>query len=254
MTHFPTATGAPSAAESMCQLLREDPDLGDGLAPLERARAIEECIAPTMRIPQGGWGGDVPDNLAGGIGLLVLNGLLLRRVGVNGRFGGELLGNSDLLRPWQGEDIPSAIRRTIGWRVLEPTRLAVLDRGVARRIARFPELTGRLVERALERSRNLSVGIAIIHHPRVELRLQMLLWHLADRWGHVRPDGIAIPIQIPHTILADLIAAQRPTVTTAMSELTRRGLIVPMHRGWLLRGRPPAQLVELRDAETNAAG
>ena len=81
----------------------------------------------------------------------------------------------------------------------------------------------------------------------------MLLWHLADRWGHVRPDGIAIPIQLPHTLLAELLAAQRPTVTTAMSELTRRGLIVPMHRGWLLRGQPPAELLELRDAETGAA-
>jgi CRP-like cAMP-binding protein len=111
-----------------------------------------------------------------------------------------------------------------------------------------------LVERALERSRNLSVGIAIIHHPRVELRLQMLLWHLADRWGHVRPDGIAIPIQIPHTLLADLTAAQRPTVTTAMSELTRQGIIASLDRGWLLRGNPPAELLELRDAAAGAAG
>lgn len=253
MTHRPSDTGAPSAGESICEILREDPDLGDGLAPVERTRAIEECITLTMRIPRGPWGGDVPDDLAGGIGLLVLNGLLLRRVGVNGRFGGELLGNGDLLRPWQGEDLQPAIPRTTAWRVLEPTRLAVLDRAAARRIARFPDLTGRLVERALERSRNLSVGIAIIHHPRVEARLEMLLWHLADRWGHVRPDGIAIPIQLPHTLLAELLAAQRPTVTTAMSELTRRGLIVPMHRGWLLRGQPPAELLELRDAETGAA-
>jgi CRP/FNR family transcriptional regulator, cyclic AMP receptor protein len=249
----PSATPAPSAGESICQILREDPDLGDGLAPLERTRAIDECIALTIRIPRGPWDGDVPAE-AGGIGLLVLNGLLLRRVGVNGRFGGELLGNGDLLRPWQGEELQPAIPRTTAWRVLEPSRLAVLDWAAARRIARYPELTGRLVERALERSRNLVVGIAIIHHPRVEVRLQMLFWHLADRWGHVRPDGMALPIQVPHTLLAELLAAQRPTVTTAMSELARRGLVVPMHRGWLLRGQPPAELLELRDAETGVAG
>ena len=94
MTHSPSATGAPSAGESICQILREDPDLDDGLALLQRPRAIEECIALTMRIPRGPWGGDVPDDLAGGIGLLVLNGLLLRRVGVNGRFGGECSGTA----------------------------------------------------------------------------------------------------------------------------------------------------------------
>jgi CRP/FNR family transcriptional regulator, cyclic AMP receptor protein len=254
MTHARSPTGEPRAAESICQILREDPDLGDELAPIQRERAVEECVAPTMRLPRGHWSGDVPDKLAGGIGLLVLNGLLLRRVGVNGRFAGELLGSGDLLRPWQDEHAHPAIPRATGWRVLEPARLAVLDQGAARRIARFPELTGRLVGRALERSRNLSLGIAIIHHPKVELRLQMLLWHLADRWGHVRPDGVAIPMHLTHTQLADLIAAQRPTVTTAMSELTRRGVIVQMPHGWLLRGRPPPEVLDIRNVEANAAG
>lgn len=246
---------APAGAESICQILREDPELGDELPPLQRARATEECIAPTMRLPRGNWDAAAPGDLSGGIGLLVLNGLLLRRVGINGRFGGELLGDGDVLRPWQGADTQPTIARTTGWRVLEPTRLAILDRAAARRIARFPELTGRFVERALERSRNLSLGIAIIHHPRVELRIQMLLWHLADRWGHVRSDGIVIPIHIAHAHLADLLAAQRQTVTTAMSELARQGTIVPIGRGgWLLRGQAPAELLDLRDAETKAGG
>ena len=114
----------------------------------------------------------------------------------------------------------------------------------------FQSSTGHLVERALERSRNLSIAIAIVHHPRVELRLHMLLWHLADRWGQVRPDGIAIPIRIAHTLLADLIAAQRPSVSTAISELTRRGLVIPIESGgWVLRGNPPGELVKLRDTE-----
>ena len=227
------------AAQPTCHILREDPDLTDGLEPLRRERAIQECIAPTIRIPMGHWNGKVPDSMEGGIGLLVLDGLLLRHVGIDGRFGGELLGSGDLLRPWQGENAQPTIPSTTAWRVLKPTRLAILDRAAAHRLARFPELTGHLVERALERSRNLSIAIAIVHHPRVELRLHMLLWHLADRWGQVRPDGIAIPIRIAHTLLADLIAAQRPSVSTAISELTRRGLVIPIDSGgWVLRGNP----------------
>ena len=38
------------------------------------------------------------------LGLLVLDGLIIRRVGVAGRFGAELLGDGDLLRPWERED------------------------------------------------------------------------------------------------------------------------------------------------------
>ena len=34
------------------------------------------------------------------IGLLVLQGLPVRRVGVDGRFGAELLGQGDILRSW----------------------------------------------------------------------------------------------------------------------------------------------------------
>jgi len=231
------------AAQPTCHILREDPDLADVLPPTQRERATAECIARTMQIRAGSWDGEPIGNLTGGIGLLVLDGLLLRRVGVDGRYGGELLGAGDLLRPWQGEDAHPAVPRTIGWRVLKPTRVAILDRGVAHRMAHFPELTGRLVERALERSRNLSLLIAIVHQPRVEVRLQILLWHLAERWGQVRPDGIALHMHITHSLLADLIAAQRPTVTTAMSELTRRQVIVPINGGWALRGEPPSRQV-----------
>ncbi len=85
----------------------------------------------------------------GGIGLLVLEGLLIRRVGVDDRFGAELLGEGDLLRPWQGEDGAGTINPTTGWRVLEATRLAVLDEHAARVMAAYPQLTGALVARAV---------------------------------------------------------------------------------------------------------
>ena len=70
-----------------------------------------------------------------GIGLLVLRGLLIRRVGVGGGFGAELLGQGDLLRPWQGEGAQSTLSPTTGWHVLEPVRIAVLDPRAAARFA-----------------------------------------------------------------------------------------------------------------------
>src|ERR1700742_5399311 len=116
------------------------------------------------------------------------------------------------------------------------TRLAVLDEPAARCMATYPQLTGALVARAVERSRSLAVNMAIIHQARVNIRLLMLLWHLADRWGRVRSEGVVVPLHLTHSVLADLVAARRPTVTSALTELTRRGLVEPKTRGWLLLG------------------
>ena len=237
------------SAARICHVLREDPDLAAAIPPEVRGRAIDECIAATVRLRRGRWSGERGDVLRDGIGLLVLEGLLIRRVGVDGRFGAELLGEGDLLRPWQGEDAQPTLPRTTGWRVLQPSRVALLDIRAAQRLARYPAVTGRLVGRALERSRNFAVNMAIVHQARVDVRLQMLFWHLADRWGRVGTDGLIVPLRLTHTVLADLVAARRPTVTMALSDLTRRGLIHPVDDGWVLAGEPPGELLELRSVD-----
>lgn len=234
---------------TMCHVLREDPDLAEAIPASERERAVAECIAPAVRLTRGRWSGERTDLLRDGIGLLVLDGLMIRRVGVDGRFGAELLGEGDLLRPWQGEDVEPTLPRTTGWRVLRRSEVAVLDRRVAARFARYPQVTGRLVARALERSRNLAINMAIVHQARIDVRVQMLFWHLADRWGRVGPNGIVVPLRLTHSVLADLVAAHRPSVTSALSDLTKRRLISPLDDGWLLTGEPPGELLELQSVE-----
>jgi CRP/FNR family transcriptional regulator, cyclic AMP receptor protein len=230
----------------LSHVLVEDPDLAEAIAPDERAGAIEHCVAGVTVLPRGGWDGQRVDMTPEGIGLLLLGGLLIRRVGIEGGFGAELLGQGDLLRPWQGEGAVSSLTRITGWRVLEPARIAVLDQSAATRFARHPELTGRLVARALDRSRNLATMMAIVHHTRVEVRLHMLFWHLADRWGRVRPDGVIVPLRLTHSMLADLVSARRPSVSTGLAELSRRGLVRRDGAGWLLSGEPPGELLQLQ--------
>ena len=228
-----------------CRVLDEDRALADAIPVEHRERAIAECIARMVSIPEGLWSGAHTPAPGDGIGLLVLDGLLIRRVGIERGFGAELLGEGDLLRPWQGEDEPPMLPQTTGWRVLQQTRMAVLDEPFARRLARYPQLTGRLVHRALARSRNLTVNMAIVHQPRVDVRLHMLFWHLAGRWGRVRNDGVIVPIRLTHNVLSDLTAARRPTVTSALTELAKRELVRPVDDGWLLCGTPPGELLEL---------
>lgn len=227
-------------------MLVEDPELAETLSPIDRAEASEHCIARAINLPRGRWDGQRTDMTPGGIGLLVLDGLLIRRVDVGGGFGAELLGQGDLLRPWQGEGAQSTLSSTSGWRVLEDARIAVLDRHAAVRFARYPELTGRLVAKSLERSRNLATAMAIAHHARIDTRLHMLFWHLADRWGRVGPDGVLIPLRLTHEMLADLVSARRPSVSTGLSEMARQGLVERVGRGWLLRGDPPGELLQLQ--------
>lgn len=208
----------------------------------QRESAERECLAHCLSIPAGSWLAESQPDLVGeAIGLLVLSGLLIRRVGVDDRFGAELLGASDLLRPWQGEEDPPTLRVITGWRVIQPARVAILDEAFAKRAARYPTLTGPLIGRAMQRSRNFAVNMAIVNQTRVDIRLQMLLWHLARRWGRVRTDGVLLPLPLTHTVLADLTASRRPTVTTALTELARQELVKQTTEGWLLLKQPPGE-------------
>jgi CRP-like cAMP-binding protein len=228
-----------------CLVLQEDPDLAEGLPASVSDRAIEECVASTISLPAGRWKATELTLTGESVGLLVLGGLLARRVGVDARFGAELLGEGDLLRPWQGEDEPATLAHTTGWTVLSGTRVAVLDEAFAACVACYPSIIGRLVARALQRSRNLAINMAIVHQARVDVRLHMLLWHLAGRWGRVTSGGVILPMRLTHSVLAELAAARRPTVSSALAELARNGLARPVDGGWLLLGRPPGELLEL---------
>jgi hypothetical protein len=221
----------------LCRVLEEDPDLAEAIEPKLRPQALETVLAREIHVESGTWR-PPPASFENGLGMLVLSGVLIHRVGIDRRFGLELIGEGDLLRPppWHAE---STLVMTNEWIVMEPTRLAVLDERFVRQLATYPELGGRLISRAVQRSRQLAVNMAIVHQARVDVRLHMLFWHLASRWGRVRSDGVFIPLRLTHAVLSDLVAARRPTVTSALSDLNRRGLVQAVREGWLLSGDPP---------------
>jgi CRP/FNR family transcriptional regulator, cyclic AMP receptor protein len=244
---------AESDSPTLCHVLREDPELADAIPAERRARAIEECTAPQLWLQPGPWGGRGSLGFRGGIGVLVLHGLMVRRVGIEGRFSAELIGEGDLLRP-SDESVSPLLRLTTDWSIILPTRVAALDGTFEARIAQYPELVRCLVARAIQRSKNLSVNMAIVHQARVDVRLHMLLWHLAARWGRVRTDGTVLRLRLTHAVLADLVAARRPTVTTALSELSRRGVVKTDGEIWVLSGEAPGELVAFAGEGAGSAG
>jgi CRP/FNR family cyclic AMP-dependent transcriptional regulator len=236
------ASGYLIEVATLCRVLLSDPDLGSGLDERRLQRAQQECIAIEVIVDRGVWQPEDGEGEAarGGIGLLILDGLLVRRVGAKGRYGAELLGPGDLLRPWEHDGEDNTLPFETSFRVIDRLDLAVLDLKAAARMAAYPEVVGALVGRAMQRARHFAVSMAIAHYPRIDRRLLLFLWHLADRWGRVTPDGIRIPMRLTHTLLADLVASRRPSVTTALAQLEHEGHVSRHDNLIVLHGEPPS--------------
>lgn len=188
-----------------------------------------------------------------GPGLLVLDGLVVFETCTGDRIAAELVGAGDLL---QGSHLitDDLLERTCHWRVLWPTRMAVLDGDFADRVRPFPQLSRALLRRACSRAAELDVLRAISSQPRLEVRLVLLLWHLSARWGRVEPAGVRLCLPLTHRLLGQLVAAERPSISHALKRLAHAGLITGHADDLRLHGSlgdqleslvaPPVALVE----------
>jgi CRP/FNR family transcriptional regulator, cyclic AMP receptor protein len=232
-----------AAGHAFVRVLEEDPELAAGLDPTSVQLATRHAIAAVEVVAPGRWEPSCPaDGGAGSLGLLVLDGLLMRDVTIAQAACTELIGRGDLLRPWDWERDVVTIKPVVTWTALQPVRLAVLDRRITAVMGRWPELVSAVVARAVRRSFELATNQATSHLTRVDARLELLFWGLADRWGRVGPDGVVLELPLTHQVLGRLVGAQRPSVTTALSDLARRGVIERREDGaWILRGDPPGE-------------
>src|SRR3954447_13049872 len=223
-------------------VLEEDSTFADVVPSASLECAQRASIAAVLRRPAGSWDAALDSDVArGGVGLLVLDGVLVRRVGVGGRFGAELLAAGDLLRPWQHDGEGEALPFEMAWRIVAPVRLAALDLRWAARMAPFPEVAAELTGRALDRSRRLATLMAISQQPRLDQRVWLLFWELADRHGIVHPDGVHLRLRLTHEVISHLVAARRPSVSAALSRLARRGILRRHGAEWLLTGPQPEE-------------
>jgi CRP/FNR family transcriptional regulator, cyclic AMP receptor protein len=226
-------------------VLEVDPDLGNGIEPEQLPLARGRAVAPLLLYPERGpWEVD-EDSIdgTGHLGLLIVEGLLARRVSVGARGGIELLGPGDVLRPWVQSEYSLA---DVNWTVLEPLRIAALDRDFADRIAPWPQIASAVADRILMRARVLGFHLAACHLVTVEERLLVILWHFAERWGRVTPHGVVVRLHLTHDLLAGIVGARRPPVTSALSALAQKGLVRRDNEGaWILAGTPPESFTDL---------
>jgi CRP-like cAMP-binding protein len=227
-------------------VLGEDPGLGDQLDPAAFQSAVESSVANVVRAPVGPW--RPPDATAptGWLGLLVLEGMVARRLTVEGRTWTELLGEGDVLQPWSRDrEDTGVVPASADWEILSPVRFAVLDRNFAMRMSPWPEVPAALLGRLVERARSLAYALAACGRIGVADRVLLTLRHYAGRWGHVTPEGIVVQLPgLTHEVLGSQIGAARPSVTTALTSLRERRLIRRLGRGsWLVAppDPPPGQ-------------
>jgi len=216
-------------------LLDAEPDLASGLEPTLEAEARRHLKAPVARLAQGPWDPRLsPSAGSPHCGFLILEGLLAREVVLAAGASVELLGSGDLVEPPTRAEVdePGA---AVFWTALQPTSLAVLDAPVVLALCCWPTVVSELIARAAARSSRLAVQRTISQVTGVQARLMLLFSHLAERWGHVSPDGVVLPLRLSHELIARLVGATRTSVTTALSRLRAEELLGPAPGGgWLL--------------------
>lgn len=231
------------------------PDLSEHVDARHAAVASSRAIARVTTLRPGDrdpWSFIESPN--GHLGLLVVDGLLTRNMTLLGRTTMELIGGGDVLRPWDDAAERPSVPITVGWTVHVPTRVALLDERLPERVAAWPGIATALLKRSVRRAQWLEHHLAILENPRVDVRLLLLFWQLADRWGTVGPEGVTVPLRLTHNTLGRLVRAQRPSVTASLHAMAERRIVDRRRDGtWLLRGEPSRQLHLLLDASDRDA-
>jgi len=217
------------------RLLDVEPELGRYLTPPDTT-ALDGLPVPVLELAVGDVDLDSLMAANHAFGMVVLDGMLMRRLVVGDQASLRLLGPGDVVGP-------TLIARSMllsdqGWRVAAAARLALLDREVLLATHRAPRLAAGLHARSVEQADRVAVLLAISQLRRVEDRVLALLWLLAESWGQVTAHGTALRLHLTHETIGGLIGARRSTVTLALGQLADEGAILRHERGWLLLKAP----------------
>jgi hypothetical protein len=178
----------------------------------------------------------VPDP-DGWLGLLITGGQLLVEIEAGRGPTGWLVGPEDLLRPWEMDEL--ALTVDANWTALSESQIVLLDGDFARRTLGIADVSRALLTKSAQSTHWLLAKSLITATPVIEERLLLLFALIGERWGRATPEGVMINLPLTHRVLASLVGARRPSVSTALGALDEEGLVSRVPRdGWLAR-RPP---------------
>jgi CRP-like cAMP-binding protein len=220
-----------------------DPDLLRNISDPRREELVRGVSVERLSLPVGFWVPPPADQDA--LGFLVVDGFMVRQVSAFRRHAAELIGPGDHVAAHALDAEPSA-PFAHGLRALTPTTIGVLDVEFTSVLARYPSIAATLLERAAAQARRLVRQGTIAQLPGLASRLVVLFWQLADQWGQREGGEVVLPIPLGHQLLADLVSAQRESVSRALAALRSHGIVDRRSDGgWVLHGLPPQTLEEL---------
>lgn len=131
-------------------LLDADPDLAEGLSPDVRRPATRLLRVGVIDVRAGAW---APPALGrDAFGLLVLGGVLVRRITLGPTARAEIIGPGDVIRPWDEDQLQSLVPAPCGWEAIADTELAVIDARASALLGRWPAVMVALGARMVRRS------------------------------------------------------------------------------------------------------
>lgn len=222
-----------SSPDAHIALLAADAGFARGIPAADLGLAERVLVLPRLDLDAGAWTPPTPADADAAPLALMTDGLVGRRVGLGERVATQLLGPGDVFDPWAGS-ADDLLPRSVRWSALVPATIAVLDVRFATAAQRWPDLSRTVQARLAALGERLAVHMAICQLPRVEERVLALLWHLAERFGRVAPDGVVLGLRLTHRMIGELVGAQRPTVSLALTSLLEDGLVVRREEGSLV--------------------
>ena len=217
-------------------MLDLDADLADAFDPRSRMVVRQVATAGLIEVPVGSDCAEASSAGSAGLGMLLVDGLIALEVQVGDRTATELLGPGDLLQPQPSSTVDHLLERQVTRRALTSCRVAILDGEFVDRMRPWPQIILALLRRSDQRAVQLNVQRAITSHPSLEVRLALLLWHLAARWGRVESGGVRLELPLTHALLGHLVGAERPSVSRSLARLAAQDLVCGGARDWHLAG------------------
>lgn len=218
------ALGAPLAVRDVVRLTDALAELEDAVPDEDRALADRVLAVPAITAR------DAPLTAAlGGDGdvwqYVVVDGVVLKETALLDLPALEVLTPGDLVAPALTDD-DEALRGTIAYRAHGPATLAPLDGRFRQAARRWPGLSDAVHRMLARQTHRASVRLAVMQLPRVEDRVAAVFADLAERLGHVTPDGLRLDLPLTHLLIGQLVGSRRPTISLALRELGEAGLVV----------------------------
>ncbi|HEU5342302.1 Crp/Fnr family transcriptional regulator [Edaphobacter sp.] len=121
---------------------------------------------------------------------------------------------------------------------LTPSRIQIISADALRALLGLPSVAEAIADALAEAVRDRQATIRNCAYVRHSERVFGKLLQLARTYGRVVPGGIRIDFPLTHQLLADMVGSARETVSLALADFAREGLLHRQHRRYVLKVAP----------------